>query len=364
VRLRVVRAPDGAPVPGIPVFLRRDTAVRGPFHLLVETDERGRAEFPEVEPGTDLRLQVQPGAGPEVERGEITVVAGVTTDLGDVRLGALGVIDALVVDAARAPIEEARVVATLDPETVESLDPDPFPRAADPPTPVAAGRSDNHGRVRLEGVPPGIVAVRATKALLRGATDRVRVPAAGPDAAVATIVLRPFTGLGLFVTAEGRPVEGAPVRLGDERLDGFATRAESLGRSRRFRHSRDARTRRGRAPSGFPGGLARRKPSEGDFFTSSETVTDREGLATVSGFAAYVRADVELLVAGRGTFEAYRRHVGGLHRLAFPAVGLQTFVVVDGDGAPVVGARVGTRAAARCSAEVRALSRDDSRPRA
>ncbi len=180
VRLRVVRAPDSAPVPGIPVFLRRDAAARGPLHLLAWTDDRGEVVFPEVWPGSDLRLRIQPGAGADVERDGFVVVAGVTTDLGDVRLGPLGVIDALVVDGAGVPVEAARVVATLDPLR-SSLDADPPARGR----PAEAGRrgpqrQPARPRSHLEGVPPGIVAVRATKALLRGATDRVRVPAAGP----------------------------------------------------------------------------------------------------------------------------------------------------------------------------------------
>jgi hypothetical protein len=194
------------------VFLRRDVAPRGPLHLLAWTDERGLVVFPEVWPGSGLRLRVQAGAGPQVERNDVVVSAGAVTDLGDVRLGPLGLVDALVVDETGKPIEDARVAATLDPATIASLDADPYPLPPDPPSPVAVGRSDNHGRVRLEGVPPGIVALRATKTVLRGATDRVRVPAAGADSGVVTIVLRPATAAGLVVFDDGRPVVDASVR--------------------------------------------------------------------------------------------------------------------------------------------------------
>lgn len=302
VRMRVVRAPDDAPVPGIPVFLRRDVAPRGPFHLLAWTDERGLVAFPEVWPGTGLRLRVQAGAGPKVERDDIAVRAGETTDLGDVRLGPLGLVDALVVDETGKPIEDARVVATIDPATVASLDADPFPLPPDPPSPVAVGRSDNHGRVRLEGVPPGIVALRATKTPLRGTTDRVRVPAAGADSAVITIVLRPGALAGLVVVADGRPVADLPVHFGEERLD--------------------------------------------DFFVRGSATTDAEGLATLGGFTRYVRFDAELEVSGRGTFVVRALDVGGAERVTLGGVGRYTILVVDEAGTAVPGARVGARSTA------------------
>ncbi|MFO0932236.1 MAG: hypothetical protein U1E39_05955 [Planctomycetota bacterium] len=305
VRMRVVRAPDDAPVPGIPVFLRRDVAPRGPFHLLAWTDERGLVAFPEVWPATGLRLRVQAGAGPRVERDDLVVRAGEATDLGDVRLDPLGLVDARVVDETGKPIEDARVVATIDPATVASLDADPFPLPPDPPSPVAAGRSDNHGRVRLEGVPPGIVALRATKTPLRGATDRVRVPAAGADSAVVTIVLRPGAFSGLVVVADGRPVADLPVRFGEERLD--------------------------------------------DFFARGTAITDAEGIASLGGFARYVGFDAEFEMPGRGTFVVRALGVGGAERVTLGDVGRYTVLVVDEAGAAVAGARVGA-----CSTATRA----------
>lgn len=318
VRMRVVRAPDDAPVPGIPVFLRRDVAPRGPFHLLAWTDERGLVVFPEVWPGTGLRLRVQAGAGPRVERDDVVVRAGEATDLGDVRLGPLGLVDALVVDETGKPIEDARVVATLDPATVASLDTDPFPLPPDPPSPVAAGRSDNHGRVRLEGVPPGIVALRATKTPLRGATDRARVPAAGADSAVVTIVLRPGALAGLVVVAADGPVVDLAVRFGEERLDGFLVR-----------------------------GTAR---------------TDSTGLATCGGFAGFVRFDTEFDVPGRGTFAVSGLAVGSVDRVTLGDVGRYPVLVVDEAGRAVAGARVGALSTATRARATVAPSRDRSRP--
>ncbi|MBL9087058.1 MAG: hypothetical protein JNM10_07920 [Planctomycetia bacterium] len=317
VRMRVVRAPDDAPVPGIPVFLRRDVAPRGPFHLLAWTDERGLVAFPEVWPGTGLRLRVQAGAGPRVERDDVVVRAGEATDLGDVRLDPLGLVDALVVDEVGKPIEDARVVATLDPETIASLDTDAFPLPPDPPSPVAAGRSDNHGRVRLEGVPPGIVALRATKPPLRGATDRVRVPAAGADSAVVTIVLRPGALAGLAVSADGRPVADLPVRFGEQRLD--------------------------------------------DFFVRGTAITDAEGFAILGGFARHVRFDAEFDVPGRGTFSVVGLGVGGAERVTLGAAGRYAVRVVDETGRPVAGARVGARSTATRAPLIAPAAREGTR---
>ncbi len=46
------------------------------------------------------------------------------------------------------------------------------------------------------------------------------------------------------------------------------------------------------------------------FVARAATVTDGAGLASLTGFAQYVRADVEVSLAGRGTFGLYRVPVG------------------------------------------------------
>lgn len=163
-------------------------------------------------------------------------------------------------------------------------------------------------------MPPGIVALRATKTPLRGATDRVRVPAAGADSAVITIVLRPGALAGLVVIADGRPLADLPVRFGEERLD--------------------------------------------DFFVRGTATTDANGLATLGGFTRYVRFDAEFEVSGRGTFAVSELAVGVVESVALGDAGRYTVVVVDEAGRAVSGARVGARSTATRARLAVATSRE------
>src|SRR5947207_746174 len=169
-------------------------------------------------------------AGPstiDAPREPEVVEAGKPTDLGDVVLASLGIVDALVVTNDGAPVPGARIATSIEPETLASLDVDPFPLRDALPSPGQTATTDNLGRARLEGVPPGLVAVRATAQGCRGVTDRAVVPSTGPAVAEVTFVLLRAPGVSGLVRDAGKPAAGLTIRAGVDRIDEFDVRAET-----------------------------------------------------------------------------------------------------------------------------------------
>ncbi len=88
--------------------------------------------------------------------------------------------------------------------------------------------TDDRGRVRLEGVTPGPVAVRATSPDHRGRTFRSFVPAEPPKTAFVAFVLEAGgTYGGRVLDAERGPVSGALVEFGLDGVTGFDAKAST-----------------------------------------------------------------------------------------------------------------------------------------
>jgi hypothetical protein len=223
---RVVRASDRLALTGILVRVEGMSAAGSRVNRPVWTDARGDARFDDVPVGGAYVVHVQRDPNPPVDRTGVTVAVGEVTDLGHIALEAVGIIDALVLDEARKPIEGATVTVSLDTGVVVETPASPWPLEAELPGAFAKGATDDRGRLRLEGVPPGPVAVRATSPNHRARTYRAFVPAEPPKTAFVPFVLATGRAYGgRVIDADGRPVAGATVEFGFDGVAAFEARA-------------------------------------------------------------------------------------------------------------------------------------------
>jgi len=176
VRVAVRRGDDGSAVPDVSLVLEGTPPGGVPFVLQAWTDHDGRTLFDRVPEGEGYRLVTQLGAATPVERKGIAVVAGLVTDVGTVVLLSAGIVLGMVVREDGSPIEDAVVTATTHPDTLFDLDMDAWPLPPEPPFFASKTVTDLAGHFRLAGVPPGLVAIRATALGFRGRTVRTWVP--------------------------------------------------------------------------------------------------------------------------------------------------------------------------------------------
>lgn len=227
VRVAVRRGDDGSAVPDVSLVLDGTPAGGVPFTLQAWTDFQGRAVFERVPEGTDYRLVTQLGAATPVERKGIVVVAGLETDVGTVVLLSAGIVLGMVLREDGSPIQDAVVTATTHPDTLLDLDQDPWPLAPDPPFFAAKTTTDLAGHFRLAGVPPGLVAIRATALGFRGRTERTWVPPQATSPGWVDLVLRPAPGLRVrVVDLKTLPLPGVAVSAGTWEDPGFLARVE------------------------------------------------------------------------------------------------------------------------------------------
>ncbi|HVG93653.1 MAG TPA: carboxypeptidase-like regulatory domain-containing protein [Planctomycetota bacterium] len=228
LQVRVLRAPDLAPVPNAPVILNGSRENGTPTSRIGWTDDRGVAVVESVPVGT-WAVRIQPSAEPPVDRGDVAIRNQETTVLDDVVLTSAGIIDGMVFDEDREPIAGVDVVATLDPDLVRGTDADPWPPTTDVAYGFARLKTDDRGRFRLEGIPPGLVAVRVAAPWLRGATDRVLVPPEPPRTGWVRFVLKPgHRAMGMIVDLSGEPVAEARVEMGERDRGEFVPRLATL----------------------------------------------------------------------------------------------------------------------------------------
>ena len=223
---RVVRSSDRLALTGILVRVEGLSAAGSRVNRPVWTDARGDARFDDVPVGEAYVVHVQRDPNPPVDRKGVAVRAGEVSDLGQIALEAVGVIDALVLDEARKPIEGATVSVSFDTGAVVETPASPWPLEAELPGAFAKGATDDRGRLRLEGVPPGPVAVRATSPKFRARTFRAFVPSEPPKTAFVPFVLVAGRGYGgRVIDADGRPVAAAIVEFGFDSVAAFEAKA-------------------------------------------------------------------------------------------------------------------------------------------
>ena len=223
---RIVRASDGAALAG--VLGRFDGVATSGVDVVrrVWSDDRGDVRLDDVPAGVAYALRVQRDAVPPVDRRDIEVRAGETTDLGRIELESIGVVDALVLDVNREPIAGAVVSVSFLADAVLEMDATPWPLAPDVRGAFVRGTTDDRGRIRLEGVAPGPVAVRATSPNHRGRTFRAFVPAEPPKTAFVAFALGAGLSIvGRVVEADRGPLAGARVELGTDAVTGFDAKA-------------------------------------------------------------------------------------------------------------------------------------------
>ncbi len=227
VRVAVRRGDDGSFVPDVSVVLTGAPPRGAPFSLQAWTDLDGRAVFDRVPEGTGYRLVTQIGARTPVERGDVEVVAGLETDLGVVVLASAGIVMGMVLREDGSPIQDAIVTATTHPDTLLDLDQDVWPLPPEPPFFAAKTVTDLAGHIPLPGVPPGLVAIRATAVGFRGRTERTWVPPQATSPGWVDVVLRPSRGIRVrVVDRNALPLPGVPVSVGTWEDPRFAARVE------------------------------------------------------------------------------------------------------------------------------------------
>ncbi len=196
--------PEGRPVPGASVLLRRDRRAGGGGMMFMfqsvsgaETDESGAFELEDVPPG-GVSLTVQASGYQDQEVPGLTVVAGKDLTGLEVRLAASAWVEGRVL----LPDGTPAVGASIGPVRDESA-----PRGMR----SFAAAADGDGRFRLDGLKPGLQSVEA---------NRDNLPRVVRD-----LELRPgvnaadfqFTGgvdvSGRVVDAAGAPVARATVQL-------------------------------------------------------------------------------------------------------------------------------------------------------
>lgn len=222
----VVRASDQMALSNILVRVVGASGTGGALTLRQWSDVRGEVRFDDVPTGEAWTVRAQREALPPVERSGVAVRAGETTDVGTLALESIGIVDVLVLDEKREPIVGATVSVSFVVEAVRSMDDSPWPLEGALPGELAHGTTDDRGRVRLEGVAPGPVAVRATSPALRGRTVRAFVPPEAPRTAFVPFVLVAGTSYGgRVVDRSGAGIAGAKVEFGFERVETFEVRA-------------------------------------------------------------------------------------------------------------------------------------------
>ncbi len=227
VRVAVRRGDDGSAVPDVSLVLEGTPSGGWPFALQAWTDREGRAVFERVPEGVGYRLVTQLGASMPVERKGIGVVAGLETDVGTVVLLSAGIVLGMVLREDGSPIQDAVVTATTHPETLLDLDQDPWPLAPEPPFFAAKTTTDLAGHFRLVGVPPGLVAIRATAAGFRGRTARTWVPPQATSPGWVDMVLRTAPSLRVrVVDLKYLPLPGVAVSAGTWEDPRFLVRVE------------------------------------------------------------------------------------------------------------------------------------------
>lgn len=227
VRVAVRRGDDGSFVPDVSVVLTGTPPGGAAFTLQAWTDLDGRAVFDRVPEGTGYRLVTQIGAVTPVERKDVEVVGGLETDLGVVVLASAGIVMGMVLREDGSPIQDAVVTATTHPDTLLDLDRDVWPLPPEPPFFAAKTVTDLAGHFRLPGVPPGLVAIRATAVGFRGRTERTWVPPQATSPGWVDVVLRPAMGLRVrVVDSRTLPLPGVAVSVGTWEDPRFAARVE------------------------------------------------------------------------------------------------------------------------------------------
>ena len=213
IRLRLVDGDTRLPLPGVSVSVGGDSAAGHRERRGGRTDEAGEALVARVPAGAAWLVRVSPPESRPLERRDVAVAEGETTDLGTLYTGAHGRIEGVVVDERGTGIPKATVAASLLPATLAADDGDAFPsRPFEGVT--ASTETDEHGTFVLEELPVGMVAVQASRPGFRSTVDRAVLEAAGKTANLRLLLVRGIAVLGRVEERDGRPVVGAQVELG------------------------------------------------------------------------------------------------------------------------------------------------------
>jgi hypothetical protein len=137
VTLRVLDGDARVPLEGVSVSIAGRTAAGERFLSATKTNADGDAALEGVPAGDAYVVSVSRARARTIDRADVKVAEGETTDLGLFLTGAHGVVEGVVVDETGAPVEGARVALTLEPaRLVEARDEFPRPR----PSPRRTGR--------------------------------------------------------------------------------------------------------------------------------------------------------------------------------------------------------------------------------
>ncbi len=215
--LRVVRFVGETPLEGAVVAVS-GTGYGGEIVVAsLTTTVAGVASFPTLAAGGGYELRVEAKGEPVVVVPEVEVRAGRTKDLGDVIVGARGVLSGRVVDEKGKGVGGAEVGVYAAYESLVDMMGnmmEVFGSLGREPKALAKGVTDGAGRFALPDLASGPVAVRARAEGRRPAFVRTRMSPEGAAGGPLTIKIEGGEPVaGVVVDGTGAPVVGATVAI-------------------------------------------------------------------------------------------------------------------------------------------------------
>ncbi len=262
--MKIARAGSGVAIEGAPVLVVGTSHAGEEVRANAASDATGGVRFERLAAGQGYVVRIASKPDPEVERPDIEVRAGRDKDLGTIEVGATAALTGRVVDEAGKPVAGAEVRVLTGFENIFELlgnMAELFGTLGREPTPLAKGKSGDDGRFRLEGLPPGPLAIVATASGKRQTVLSIRMTAKGPASGEPTLVLETGSVIaGVVVDSLGAPVVGAQLAMletGDNDPTSFLTKRTftTSGAEGRFRALVDDGAREVRAvvnATGFP----------------------------------------------------------------------------------------------------------------
>jgi len=215
--LRVVRLVGETPLEGAVVEVSGTGYGGEAVVASLTTTAQGVASFPTLAAGGGYELRIEAKGEPVIVVPDVEVRAGRTKDLGDVIVGARGVLAGRVVDEKGKGVAGAEVGVYAAYESLVDMMGnmmEVFGSLGREPKALAKGVTDGAGRFALPDLASGPVAVRARAEGRRPAFVRTRMSPEGAAGGPLTIKIEGGEAVaGVVVDGAGAPIVGATVAI-------------------------------------------------------------------------------------------------------------------------------------------------------